>query len=57
MDRGLLQREVGDLLGVDERTVQNWEKGRNSPLKGFVDQIEDLLSSRNEDAAAETTDP
>jgi DNA-binding transcriptional regulator YiaG len=28
---GLSQREFADLLGVDVRTLQNWEQGRNQP--------------------------
>ena len=28
---GLSQREFADLLGVDVRTLQNWEQGRNRP--------------------------
>jgi DNA-binding XRE family transcriptional regulator len=29
--RGLSQREYADLLGIDIRTLQNWEQGRNRP--------------------------
>jgi putative transcriptional regulator len=28
---GLSQREYADLLGIDVRTPQNWEQGRNRP--------------------------
>lgn len=28
---GLSQREFADLLGIDVRTLQNWEQGRNRP--------------------------
>jgi len=28
---GLSQREYADLLGLDVRTLQNWEQGRNRP--------------------------
>ena len=28
---GLSQREFADLLGIDLRTLQNWEQGRNRP--------------------------
>jgi len=28
---GLSQREYADLLGLDVRTLQNWEQGRNKP--------------------------
>jgi DNA-binding transcriptional regulator YiaG len=29
--RGLSQREYAELLGLDLRTLQNWEQGRNRP--------------------------
>jgi DNA-binding transcriptional regulator YiaG len=29
--RGLSQRELADALGLDVRTLQNWEQGRNRP--------------------------
>jgi DNA-binding transcriptional regulator YiaG len=29
--RGLSQREYADMLGLDVRTLQNWEQGRNRP--------------------------
>ncbi len=29
--QGLSQREFADLFGVDVRTLQNWEQGRNRP--------------------------
>ena len=28
---GMSQREYADLLGIDVRTLQNWEQGRNRP--------------------------
>lgn len=30
-DLGLRQRDVARLLGVDEMTVNNWERGRTTP--------------------------
>jgi DNA-binding transcriptional regulator YiaG len=30
-EQGLSQREYADLLGLDFRTLQNWEQGRNRP--------------------------
>jgi DNA-binding transcriptional regulator YiaG len=30
-DRRLSQREYAEILGVDVRTLQNWEQGRNRP--------------------------
>lgn len=36
MRRGLSQREYADLLGLDLRTLQNWEQGRNRPDSAAV---------------------
>ena len=51
---GLSQREFADLLGLDVRTLQNWEQGRNRPDAGTAslvllfdrapERIEELLS-------------
>jgi transcriptional regulator with XRE-family HTH domain len=32
----MLQREVGELLGVTESTINNWERGRTEPAPGRV---------------------
>jgi putative transcriptional regulator len=52
--QGLSQREYADLLGLDVRTLQNWEQGRNRPDPAAVslmrlfahapDMIEDVLT-------------
>lgn len=31
VEAGLSQREMAHLIGMTERTVQNWEKGQSSP--------------------------
>jgi DNA-binding transcriptional regulator YiaG len=47
--RGLSQREYADLLGLDVRTLQNWEQGRNRPdpaavsLMRIFDRAPDLV--------------
>jgi DNA-binding transcriptional regulator YiaG len=47
--RGLSQREYADLLGLDVRTLQNWEQGRNRPdpaavsLMRIFDQAPDTV--------------
>jgi putative transcriptional regulator len=51
---GLSQREYADLLGLDVRTLQNWEQGRNRPDPAAVslmrifdrapDTVEEALS-------------
>ena len=37
---GMTQAQLGDALGVSERTVQNWEWGKTSPSKRQVEMIE-----------------
>lgn len=51
---GLSQRDYADLLGIDLRTLQNWEQGRNRPDPAAVtlmrvfdrspDAVEEALS-------------
>jgi transcriptional regulator with XRE-family HTH domain len=36
MDLGLTQKVVADLLGVDQFTLLNWEKGRATPFPRHV---------------------
>lgn len=45
LDLGLLQREVADRLGVDETTVNNWERGRTTPARRFTAKIAQFLDS------------
>jgi putative transcriptional regulator len=53
---GLSQREFADMLGLDVRTLQNWEQGRNRPdaaalhLVVLFDRLPELI----EDAAFES---
>lgn len=42
IERGLLQTELADALGVDKSTVNHWEKGVSSPR---VNKFEDLASA------------
>jgi transcriptional regulator with XRE-family HTH domain len=39
LDLGLLQKEIGDRLGADTRTVNDWEIGRARPGLRFVPRI------------------
>jgi DNA-binding XRE family transcriptional regulator len=39
MDLGMTQKEAARLLGVDQWTVINWEKGRTEPVKRLVPSI------------------
>jgi transcriptional regulator with XRE-family HTH domain len=43
LDQGLLQREVGDLIGVDKTTIYNWENGRIEPDIRYLPKIIEFL--------------
>jgi transcriptional regulator with XRE-family HTH domain len=43
LDRGLLQREVADVLGTTESNVWNWESNRNEPALRFIPRIVGFL--------------
>jgi DNA-binding transcriptional regulator YiaG len=52
---GLSQREYADLLGIDVRTLQNWEQGRNRPDPAALSlmRIFDRAPQAFEDALSE----
>jgi transcriptional regulator with XRE-family HTH domain len=37
--RGLLQREVAELIGVTPETVANWEKNKTEPVVGVMPAV------------------
>jgi transcriptional regulator with XRE-family HTH domain len=39
LDRGLLQKEVADMLGVEVNTVVGWEIGRAQPKVSYLPRI------------------
>lgn len=43
---GMTQAQLGDAIGVSERTIQNWECGKTSPRPAQVKAIESLLADR-----------
>jgi DNA-binding transcriptional regulator YiaG len=43
---GMTQAQLGDAIGVSERTIQNWEWGKTSPRPAQVKAIENLLADR-----------
>ena len=43
---GMTQAQLGQALGVSERTIQNWEWGKTSPTKSQVNAIERLEADR-----------
>jgi DNA-binding XRE family transcriptional regulator len=43
LDSGLLQRQVADIIGVDETTIYNWENNRVEPAAQLVPRIIQFL--------------
>jgi DNA-binding XRE family transcriptional regulator len=43
LEKGLFQRDLAKLIGVDEMTIVNWEKGRTKPTKKNLDGIKAIL--------------
>ena len=43
---GMTQAQLGDAVGVSERTIQNWEWGKTMPTKKQVEAIGRLLQDR-----------
>jgi DNA-binding transcriptional regulator YiaG len=41
---GMTQGQLGNAIGVSERTIQNWEWGKTSPRPHHVKAIERLLT-------------
>jgi len=54
--RGLSQREYADLLGLDVRTLQNWEQGRNRPDPAAVSLMR-IFDSAPDTVEAALTEP
>jgi DNA-binding transcriptional regulator YiaG len=45
LDRGMLQRELADLLRVHRGSIQNWEQGRAVPAEDVRPAIEDFIAA------------
>jgi DNA-binding XRE family transcriptional regulator len=43
---GMTQAQLGDAVGVSERTIQNWEWGKTIPTRKQVNAIERLVTDR-----------
>jgi DNA-binding XRE family transcriptional regulator len=43
LERGLFQRDLAKIIGVDEMTIVNWERGRTKPTKKNLDRIKAIL--------------
>jgi DNA-binding XRE family transcriptional regulator len=45
LEQGLSQSDLAKLIGVDEMTIVNWEKGRNRPSKKLFGEIKCSVES------------
>jgi len=43
LGKGLFKRNLAKLIGVDEMTIFNWEKGRTKPIK-FLKALSNFLN-------------
>jgi len=43
LERSLFQRDLAKLIGVDEMTIVNWEKGRTKPVQRNLERIREIL--------------
>ncbi|MBD3375769.1 helix-turn-helix domain-containing protein [candidate division KSB1 bacterium] len=48
-EKGLYQKELAEILGVNEMTVVNWEKGRTVPINENLKRIVNYFGLRIED--------
>jgi len=45
LEQGLFQRDLAKIIGVDEMTIVNWEKGRTKPIKQNSEKLEKILGN------------
>jgi DNA-binding XRE family transcriptional regulator len=45
LEQGLFQRDLAKIIGVDEMTIVNWEKGRTKPTKKNWERIKEILGA------------
>jgi transcriptional regulator with XRE-family HTH domain len=43
LEQGLFQRDLARMLGVDEMTIVNWEKGKTKPAKRYLERLKELI--------------
>jgi DNA-binding transcriptional regulator YiaG len=43
LERELFQVDLAKMIGVDEMTIVNWEKGRTKPIKGNLERIRAIM--------------
>jgi len=42
-EQGVFQRDLAKMIGVDEMTIVNWEKGRTKPTQKNIERIKTIL--------------
>jgi transcriptional regulator with XRE-family HTH domain len=45
LEQGLIQKDLAKLIGVDEMTIVNWEKGRTKPIRQYLKRLEKILGN------------
>jgi DNA-binding XRE family transcriptional regulator len=43
LEQGLFQKDLAMLIGVDEMTIVNWEKGYTKPVHGNIKKLKTIL--------------
>jgi DNA-binding XRE family transcriptional regulator len=43
LEQELFQRDLAKMIGVDEMTIVNWEKGRTKPTKKNMEKIKAIM--------------
>ena len=45
LERGLFQKDLAKMIGVNEMTIVNWEKGRALPTEKNIEGIKEILGA------------
>jgi len=48
LEKGLFQRQLAKLIGVDEMTIVNWEKDRTKPKEKYIERMVSLFGVRSQ---------
>jgi DNA-binding XRE family transcriptional regulator len=43
LEKGLIQRNLAKIIGVNEMTIVNWEKGRTKPTRKNLERMKPVL--------------
>jgi transcriptional regulator with XRE-family HTH domain len=43
LEQGLFQSDLAKMIGVDEMTIVNWERGSTKPIKQNLERLEKIL--------------